>query len=547
MAHNPVTAHGPTTATPPESTSPGYAVRTTPAGLAVLAAVLVAAALRFFDLARVPPALNQDEAVNGYDAYSLLLTGRDHLGHSFPIAGLESFGDWVSPLLTFLSVPLVGAWGLDLWTIRAVTAAVGVLAVPLVYRLGVELLGSRSVGVGAAWLLAVSPWHAHLSRWAIPPVLVPTVVALLLLACAWTGRTGSRRGAVATSLVAALTILSYPTMKLYVPLLLLTALAIYAPSLRKIGWEALTYSAVIFLAVAGPNLYLSVFDPGGRARFEEQSIFVHADVTPSLLVSQYVSYLNPSFLFLAGDGNPMHSPPGYGLEPLLMLPLVAIGVAGVLVKLVRGSSPRRPLLLLLAVLVLYPVPGSLTLPAPHTLRAAHVLPVLALLAAAGAVAVIKGVRAMLGGAQPRNVRAVTLVCAALLVAAYVPGLGSWYANYFSQYPKLVTEPWHYGLEEAIEYTREHEAEYDAIYIDGNGINQPYIYVLFYARWPPSEVHETREVQREIGRYRFQTPPDLRSEELDVLHVSRDPQGRPMYEVRGGEAASGERVLLVRRP
>ena len=187
-----MTARKPTRTTPPKSTSPDYAAHVTPARLAVL----VAAALRFFNLTGVPSALNQDEAVNRYDAYSLLLTGRDHLGHPFPIAGLESFGDWVSPLLTFLSVPFVGAWGLDLWTIRAVTAIAGVLAVPLVYRLGVELLGSRAVGVGAAWLLAVSPWHVHMSRWAIPPALVPTMVALLLFALAWAGRTGSRRAAV---------------------------------------------------------------------------------------------------------------------------------------------------------------------------------------------------------------------------------------------------------------------------------------------------------------------------------------------------------------
>ena len=87
------------------------------------------------------------------------------------------------------------------------------------------------------------------------------------------------------------------------------------------------------------------------------------------------------------------------------------------------------------------------------------------------------------------------------------------------------------------------------------MNQPYIYVLFYARWPPSEVHQMLEVKGDppagirverIGRYRFQTP-EYRPEELDVLHVSRDPKSRPMYEVREGEAASGERVLLVRRP
>lgn len=249
---------------PPESASPHHAARATPAGLAVLAAVFVAGALRFFDLWRVPSALGQDEAVNGYDAYSLFMTGRDHLGHSFPIAGLEGFGDWISPLLTFLTVPFVGIFGLDLWTVRLVPAQVGVLAVPLMYRLGVEFFGSRAIGVTAAWLIALSPWHVHLSRFAIPPSLVPTMVALLLLALAWTGRTSGRRAAVATLLVAALTVLSYPTMKLYVPLLLIAAVIIYWSSLRKVGWEALLYATMVFLAVAGPNLYLSVFDPGGQ-------------------------------------------------------------------------------------------------------------------------------------------------------------------------------------------------------------------------------------------------------------------------------------------
>src|SRR3712207_9193481 len=65
---------------------------------------------------------NQDEAIGGYDAYSLWLTGRDHLGHSFPLAGLESFGDWVSPLLTFLTVPAVGLFGLRVEVLRAVSA-----------------------------------------------------------------------------------------------------------------------------------------------------------------------------------------------------------------------------------------------------------------------------------------------------------------------------------------------------------------------------------------------------------------------------------------
>jgi 4-amino-4-deoxy-L-arabinose transferase-like glycosyltransferase len=101
----------------------------------LLVAIAVAAFLRFASISSVPPGLNQDEAVNGYDAFSLSVTGRDHHGHPFPFAGLESFGDWASPLLTFITAPAVGLFGLRVEVIRGVPAALGVLLVLIVNRI----------------------------------------------------------------------------------------------------------------------------------------------------------------------------------------------------------------------------------------------------------------------------------------------------------------------------------------------------------------------------------------------------------------------------
>src|SRR5512143_1821926 len=95
----------------------------------LIIAILVGSILRFAQLKQIPPGIEQDEAVNGYDAYSLFLTGRDHHGHPFPFAGLESFGDWVSPLLTFITTPAVGLFGLRVEVVRGVAAALGVLAI----------------------------------------------------------------------------------------------------------------------------------------------------------------------------------------------------------------------------------------------------------------------------------------------------------------------------------------------------------------------------------------------------------------------------------
>lgn len=536
--------------------------RLSAAGALVLAAMLVGGALRFANLGGVPPALNQDEVVNGYDAYSLFVTGRDHLGHPFPFAGLESFGDWASPLLTFLTILPVGLFGLRAEVVRMVPAAAGVLAIPIVYRLGVELFERRAAGVAAAWLVAISPWHVHRSRYAIPPAIVPTMVALTLLALVWTMRRGSARGAVALALCAGLTVASYPTMKLYVPLLLLAGLVVYRREAMRLNREALLYAALVLAIVAGPILYLSLADPGGRARLDQVSIFQSPDVGPALLLRQYRAYFSPWVFFVAGNGHPGQAPdtPGFGVELRWTLPLLLAGGAWVLgAALARGASERRRAAwLLLAALALYPVPGSLTLPTPpltgpHLSRAIHLIPLLALFGGAGAVALLDQGRRVLDrrpGWPARGLAALLLVGAAGLIGQE---LLARYRDYFFEYPRRehVLRYYQYGLAEALAYARAHADGYDEIWVAG--AEEPYIYELFYNRWPPSEVHRDLQLRRAppdfnqieaIGKYRFGDAPAFTSG-LPVLYAARDPLGQAAYEVRGGLSPENRRVLLVR--
>ena len=58
----------------------------------------------------------------------------------------------------------------------------------------------------AAWLLAVSPWHVHLTRWAVPPALVPTLLTLTVLLLLRAVRRRSSRLFVLAVLVAALAV-----------------------------------------------------------------------------------------------------------------------------------------------------------------------------------------------------------------------------------------------------------------------------------------------------------------------------------------------------
>src|SRR3990167_6067059 len=85
--------------------------------------------LRLYGLTRVPPALHGDELGTGYNAYSLIKTGVDEYGKSFPLTFRNDF----SPLIFYATLPYVWVLGLNEFSTRLPTAIVGILLIPLVY------------------------------------------------------------------------------------------------------------------------------------------------------------------------------------------------------------------------------------------------------------------------------------------------------------------------------------------------------------------------------------------------------------------------------
>src|SRR3990167_9272644 len=106
--------------------------------LVLVVILTIAAILRLWNLDTNPPHLYSDEAAIGYNAYSILKTGRDEHGEFLPIV-FKSFGDWKPGLYVYLTVPFVAVLGLNEWAARLPGALSGVLAVLLVYLVVGEL------------------------------------------------------------------------------------------------------------------------------------------------------------------------------------------------------------------------------------------------------------------------------------------------------------------------------------------------------------------------------------------------------------------------
>ena len=93
---------------------------------------VVAVVLRFYRIDSIPPSLTWDEAAWGYNAYSLLITGRDEHSHAWPI-NLESFGDFKPAgyayiLIPFIKVPNFWIWAGILFATRVGAATIEIMS-----------------------------------------------------------------------------------------------------------------------------------------------------------------------------------------------------------------------------------------------------------------------------------------------------------------------------------------------------------------------------------------------------------------------------------
>src|SRR3989344_3916586 len=112
--------------------------------LPLIAIVIIAIVLRFWQLGNVPPSPDWDEVSLGYNAYSILTTGKDEYGKFLPVV-LRSFDDYKPALYAYFIIPFIPLFGLDIVSVRIPSVAFGVLAVVAVYFFVKELFGKKEI------------------------------------------------------------------------------------------------------------------------------------------------------------------------------------------------------------------------------------------------------------------------------------------------------------------------------------------------------------------------------------------------------------------
>src|SRR5690348_7849388 len=110
--------------------------------LAIILIMLLGLFLRIYGLDKSPPSLNWDEAALGYNAFSLMHTGKDEYGKFLPLT-LRSFDDYKSAIPAYLVIPFIAIFGLNEVGVRMVSVIAGVFAILLVFLITKKITNSR--------------------------------------------------------------------------------------------------------------------------------------------------------------------------------------------------------------------------------------------------------------------------------------------------------------------------------------------------------------------------------------------------------------------
>jgi 4-amino-4-deoxy-L-arabinose transferase-like glycosyltransferase len=468
-------------------------------GLIILFALLV----RVWGINKVPVSLFGDELDVGYQAYSILNTGKDYMGNSWPMH-LQSLAEYRTPLYIYSVVPTVMVFGITPLGVRLPAAIFGLLGVIFTYFLVLEITKNKKISIIALAVIALSSWHIHYSRAGFEVTLLYALFTLGLLTFLKSFK--NPKQLILSALSFGLTPWVYSTAKLYLPMTLLFLLIVWWKDIFKISKKYLAISSVLFLILIVPY-GINTLKGGGVDRFNLISIF--GDNTMEIVVGEerqldtynlnpfsklqtrvlhnkyifwiksfYVNYtkaFSTDFLLISGDGNIRHNPTGMGTIYFIDF---AMFLAGIYFLFTKVNYDKKIKTLILFLLFTSPVSSALTVSGGnHATRLFMMILPLTILISIGIIGFYDLVKS--------NIKRGYVL---LIVFIYIFSFYLFQHYYWNHYPTISEKMWNMGWKTTISEILDNADSYDEIVISGYK-DASLIYFLSWGEYPPQLFQE----------------------------------------------------------
>ncbi|KKQ42454.1 MAG: hypothetical protein US60_C0017G0004 [Microgenomates group bacterium GW2011_GWC1_37_8] len=461
--------------------------------------VILGFLLRVIGLNKYPPAVSWDEISHGYNAYSILRTGRDEWGVLFPLSNFRAYGDYPLVLNMYFMIPTIFIMGLNEISIRLPGAILGTLTIVAAYFLVYGLTKSKKISLLTSFLVAFEPWNWFLNRFAAQTNL--SIFFLTASAAAFFNREKNKFLLPLSALFLGLTLFSYHTTRIISPLILLAAIYIYRKNMglywnKNVWTKRLTLFFILLFFLPLPFV---LADPASRARSSEVFLLNEGAVNriiekrltstyPKLITrllynrpvyfiieatKNHIEYYTPKFLFFKGGTHYQFSLPGKGLLFPVNLLFFYIGIYLTIRKALNKDKNYQFILLWF---LLAPLSGSITKEHYAVMRATPMIPLVQLFSAIGVISFLKYIK------NKWNMKFVYLVVA-IYTAIALLNFEDYSLEYFGTYTRNYSQDRQYGYRQVVSNIKEKYNNYNKIIVTKR-YGEPHEFILFFWPWEP---------------------------------------------------------------
>mgnify|MGYP001581382964 CR=1 FL=1 len=428
--------------------------------------------VRIFWIEKSPPSLNWDEVSLGYNAYSILKTGKDEFGTSWPLV-LRSFDDYKPALYSYLTIPFVKFYGLNEFSTRIVSVLSGTAIIIAAMLLAYYFFRRKLISLIVGFLVAFSPWAIHFSRAAFEANLG---LALFLLGLSFMFFGLKNRLLLPIGVfLAGLSMHSYIAYKLITPFMLTAFIYISRKELLKIKTHVISVAFALALVVI-PLLILHITNSSAASRLETTTLFT-ANKSPDVLIQQfiahYLSYFSPANLFVRGSPEPTQQIPGFGILYPIEIVFFFLGIW----YLFNHLKDCRNFIIILLIL---PIPAAMTW---NWFYPARVLPLFVffnIISAVGAAEIIRWT-------MKQNVL-VKIILPTTVFVLLTTEILSLFTTLLFYLPYKEGGNWQSGMKEILTEITKYQNDYSHIVIETRTA-QPHIFTLFYTQYDPNLYHK----------------------------------------------------------
>ncbi len=507
--------------------------------LALFIIITLFLATRLYKITEIPASVYWDEASIGYNAYSVLQTGKDEWGEVFP-AHFRAFGEYKLPIYIYVTAIFESFLGLNILAVRLPAVMFTLGSVIALYLLSLRLTRSPGISLLSAFIFSISPWNFLFSRTGYEATagLMFYLLGIYLYLIE-----KNRKFALFMSVISFIfSLYSYNSFRIITPLTLFI-LFIYEMDIKTISSnlvkkviEKFPY-ILLFLIGLIPIVRLYMYGDGLN-RLNTVGIFnegLNIKTLPTFIFN-YLQHFNPIFLFIEGDANLRSQIPGFGQLLFIDLPFVILGLFFIF------KFRQKATLLVLSLILISPLAASITKESPHALRAISMSPFLAITSSLG-------INYLLNRIDKHK-----KLFMGVIVSLYVIFFSIFYLTFIYRYNIYASMDWQYPYKVLFENYGKNISQAKHAYISDT-FAQPYIFYLFYNNYTPAEFLKENERNtpdkwgfssvRRIGKVEF-VDFNIKKEFLDssflvVPSNIQNIEGEKMGEIK---LLNGEKVLDV---